>query len=200
MTPRLALPATTALLILALAGCGGSATGTADATASSPASTPSTATSTTPATVTSTDTATPTTATSTTAEAPTRASSTPSSTSEPETTVITNSAAPATPRATRSTAPAAKAAGTVPQRSIEDYGDAAVEAWGRGDRSALARYVSPRAKASVASTPPAELLRVACDGDMCSYTSGEGTRVTLTFDRAAVKAGRTGGIVGVKVD
>ena len=70
----------------------------------------------------------------------------------------------------------------------------------RGDRAALARYVSPRVKTAAASTPPANLLRVACEGDMCSYTSEQGERLTLTFDRAAVKAGRTGGIVGIKLD
>ena len=66
-------------------------------------------------------------------------------------------------------------------------------------RPALAGTSVDRISAT-SSTLATELLRVACDGDMCSYANEDGERVTFTFDRAAVKAGRTGGIIGIKVD
>ncbi|GAB49376.1 hypothetical protein [Mobilicoccus pelagius] len=202
MTPRATLPLTAALVCAVLAGCGNDDAGTSSATATPPPATQSA--SVTPTDPASSATTEPAAATSPSASetgrdsAPSKGAS---RTSEPRTTVITNSAAPTAPRTTPTAKSTSKteARGTVPQRSIEDYGDAAVAAWSNGDRAALGRYVSPRVK--TAATPPAgELLRVACDGDMCSYTTPEGKRVTLTFDRAAVKAGRTGGVVGVKVD
>jgi len=189
MTARLALPATATafLACVALAGCGNAQAGTSSATATSPTVT-AVATTTPPS---------PEATTSTSDEVTT--SPDVSRTSEPETTVLTHSATPtATP--TRSASTPAKKAGTVKQRSIEDYGDAAIEAWAAGDRATLAKYVSPKARAATSSTLATELLRVACDGDMCSYANEDGKRVTFTFDRATVKAGRTGGIIGIKVD
>lgn len=94
----------------------------------------------------------------------------------------------------------AKEGATVSQKDPGDYADAAVAAWSARDAATLKKYVSPKATAGVTGAPPAgELLRTACDGDMCSYTTEDGKRVTLTMDLDAVKAGRTGAITGVKV-
>lgn len=107
----------------------------------------------------------------------------------------------ATPRGTATSKDAARGAVTVPQTDPGDYGDAAVKAWAAGDKATLAKYVSGSAVADLGSgVPEGELLRTACDGDMCSYTTDAGKRVTLTFDLDAVKAGKGGGIVGAKVD
>lgn len=187
MTVRRTLAATAAVCAV-LAGCGQNQEPTTTGATSALPTTPVTATTSTAAT------SEPTPSAETTFSATATRSATSSPT--PDSTVVTNSLAPKD----RKTPAGGNAGSTVPEKSPEDYGDAAVNAWARGDHATVAKYVSRNARAQASSTPPAgELLRVACDGDMCSYTTEDGKRVTLTFDLATVKAGKTGGITGIKI-
>lgn len=181
MTSRRTLAVTVAMCAV-LAACGQSEqeepTG-----ATSPTTTPVAATATAAATPTETATSEPAPATETT----TGGDSTPTST--PQATQRTNSQQGS-----------GSATGTVSETTPGDYGDAAVTAWAAGDLDTARKYVSSSAASGLGSAPEGELLRVACEGDMCSYTTEAGERVTLTFDLSTVEAGQAGGIVAVKVD
>lgn len=197
MTPRRTLAVAAAMCAVLATGCGQAEDETADSGPASPTTTPVVAT-------TPTETETPTEAAtedSAAGAAPTEtAESTPTAT--PTRTSAQRSAAP-TASPTRETQNRQQdgSGGSVSQTTPGEYGDAAVQAWSAGDTATLNRYVASGARSSLGgSAPTGDLLRVACEGDMCSYTTEEGRRVTLTFDLNAVERGRTGGITNVSVD
>lgn len=154
-----------------------------------------------------------TTPTATTASpAPTSASvtSTPSETASPQASTPTQAATPEeptqdSPAAAAPTTPAPRAttrsSAALAQRDTGEYGDALMAAWAAGNSSAVEQYASPSAAAALmAEKPGADLLRTACESNMCSYADEAGRRVTLTFDESKVGQGVQKAVTEVKID
>lgn len=138
---------------------------------------------------------------------PTASGEAPETSEASETGSSSGAAATATPGGSASKAPSAtsggvsgagKAAGL--PTDAGDYGDELVAAWEGGDKATIASHAAPKAAAALgAAKAGSGMLRVACEGDMCSYADEAGRRVTLTFDRAKVEAGAAHAVVSAKV-
>lgn len=81
-----------------------------------------------------------------------------------------------------------------------DYGDELISAWRAGDSTAVAALTSSSAAAALGrAKPPADLLLVACEDNLCSWSSESGKRLTLTFDAAKLAQGATHAVTSAKV-
>lgn len=136
------------------------------------------------------------------ADEPDVAPSTPTAptASRPATTTRPSTSPSTSPTSSPTTGPTTgpTRAGAAQPTQPGEYGDAALAAARRGDAAAVARSSTPAIAARlVEAKPPADLLRTACEDDMCSWSNEKGARVTMTFDLDKVGRGANGAITKV---
>lgn len=169
---------------LALAGCGQSETSPASATAAPATSSPH-------GSATSTQLPEP---------SPTSELSQASSAPEPASVPVPATKPATSAQAGPSTTTVTDEAASVPERDTGEYGDALINAWTSGDASALERYANEEAAAALQkATPSKDLLRTACESNMCSYADEAGRRVTLTFDEEKIAQGARRAVTDVRI-
>lgn len=81
-----------------------------------------------------------------------------------------------------------------------DYGEALITAWQADDDARLAALASPAAAATLnAAKAPADLIATTCEANLCSWTTEDGARLTLTYDLKKVAAGAPQAVTAAKV-
>lgn len=205
-TRRMTKGAVIAIATLSLsfvAACGGSSQSENVASTATPQTsvTPSVTPSTSP-TALSTETA---------EETPSSESTEPSSARNTARDTASTSAAPQGAQSSTRTSEAATSTNSARQQNTSDegllptaagdYSEGLMQAWTAGDTGAMNEYATSGVVEQLAATSPSgALLRTACEGDMCSYSTDSGSRVTVTFDAAKVDAGAPRAITAVTID